>query len=289
MTARDIAMTLGVRTQRLADGSYMVPCPVLSHGKGRGDRSPSLRIGDGDTALLVHCFAGCDPRDVLAVLRRRGLLDDAHWHPYRHRHHGHNHHYQFDGDARHDPDSAALNIWAHTTSGAGSLIETYLRSRSITIPVPPSLRYSTAPAMIAAVQAPGGRIIAVQTTKLTNIGRKAPVEIPRVTRGALGAGAVRLGKASDVVGIAEGVETALAAMQLTEIPCWACIGAKRMHLVALPDSVRELHIFADNDKSGEEAAERTANLQRHRRVVLRYTPNDYKDWNDLLIAVRATA
>ena len=60
----------------LTDG-YLVPCPVPSHGKGRGDRSPSLRISDGDTRVLVHCFAGCDPRDVLDVLRRRGLLDDG--------------------------------------------------------------------------------------------------------------------------------------------------------------------------------------------------------------------
>jgi len=76
--ARDVALALlaGRRPQRLPDGGYLVPCPVPSHGRGRGDRNPSLRIGDGETRLLVHCFGGCDPRDVLDVLRRRGLLDD---------------------------------------------------------------------------------------------------------------------------------------------------------------------------------------------------------------------
>src|SRR5262249_16033246 len=77
MTAREIAIALGGRrAQRLADGGYLIPCPLPSHGKGRGDRNPSLRIGDGDTQLLVRCYAGCDARNVLDDLRRRGLLDD---------------------------------------------------------------------------------------------------------------------------------------------------------------------------------------------------------------------
>src|SRR5215831_12712793 len=76
-TARDIALALAgrQRPQRLPNGSYLVRCPVPSHGKGLGDRNPSLRIGDGQTRLLVHCYSGCDARDVLDVLRRRGLLD----------------------------------------------------------------------------------------------------------------------------------------------------------------------------------------------------------------------
>ena len=59
----------------LPDGSYLVPCPVSSHGKGRGDRNPSLQISDGASQLLVRCHAHCDARDVLDVLRRRGLLE----------------------------------------------------------------------------------------------------------------------------------------------------------------------------------------------------------------------
>ena len=82
-TAQQIALTLsGQRAQRLTGGNWLVPCPVPSHGKGRGDRSPSLRIGDGASRLLVCCYAGCDARDVLGELRRRGLLDDrqrANW------------------------------------------------------------------------------------------------------------------------------------------------------------------------------------------------------------------
>src|SRR2546426_2322436 len=76
-TAHIIATALaGRRAVRLADGSYLMPCPLARHGKRRGDRSPSLHVSDGATRLLVHCYAGCDRLDVLDELRRRGLLDD---------------------------------------------------------------------------------------------------------------------------------------------------------------------------------------------------------------------
>ena len=63
---------------RPASGSgYLCHCPVASHGRRRGDRNPSLLIRDGDfQAVVVHCFVGCDPRDVLAELRRQGLIEN---------------------------------------------------------------------------------------------------------------------------------------------------------------------------------------------------------------------
>jgi hypothetical protein len=140
------------------------------------------------------------------------------------------------------------------------------------------------PAMVAAVQAPDRRVIAVQTTFLREKdGKKAPVSDPRRTTGALGAGAVRLAASGEVLGLAEGVEDALSAIHLTGTPTWACIGAGRMHVVAIPDVVRELHLFVDDDEPGHSAAERTA--ARHtaegRRVVLRLPPEGFKDWNDV--------
>lgn len=45
-------------------------CPVAGHGKGNGDRNPSMsvtyRADQGQT--LVHCQAGCHPQDVLMAL-----------------------------------------------------------------------------------------------------------------------------------------------------------------------------------------------------------------------------
>lgn len=70
-TAADIAKSLGV--DRGSDGNFLVPCPVPSHGKGRGDRNPSCSIRDGDHGnLVMHCFAGCDHRDVRRAAAERG-------------------------------------------------------------------------------------------------------------------------------------------------------------------------------------------------------------------------
>src|SRR5262249_40611886 len=69
--AADIAAELSRKRIKARDGNYLVPCPC------HHDREPSLSIRDGERGLLVHCFAGCDARDVLDELRRRGLLDDG--------------------------------------------------------------------------------------------------------------------------------------------------------------------------------------------------------------------
>jgi putative DNA primase/helicase len=176
------------------------------------------------------------------------------------------------------------------------LVHHYLAGRGITIPVPPTIRASTVvhlgrvqiPIMVAAVQRLDGKVVAVQTTLLTWTGKKASVSVPRITTGALGAGAVRLGPAGPVLGLAEGVETGLSALQIARVPVWCCLGAGRMHRVAIPSVVRELHIFGDEDEPGRAAAERTADahIAAGRRVVLRFPPAGCKDWND---ALRASA
>ena len=166
----------------------------------------------------------------------------------------------------------------------GTIVEQYLRGRAITVPVPPSIRVTSMGDLIAAVQSPNGEIIAVQVTQVTAEGRKADGAIPRITTGALGLGAVRLGKAGDILGIAEGIETALSAMQLFNIPVWACLGAARMCRVAIPESVRELHIFGDNDEPGRAAVDRTAGIYRARKRVLRFPSKGHKDFNDVLQA-----
>jgi hypothetical protein len=55
-------------------------------------------------------------------------------------------------------------------------------------------------------------------------------------------------------GIAEGIETALAAYVLTKIPTWAAISAGNMARVTPPSWARHVTIFADRDKAGMGAA-----------------------------------
>ena len=69
----------------------------------------------------------------------------------------------------------------------------------------------------------------MQTTILTPKGTKAPVGIPKITTGALGTGAVRFAAAAEVMGVAEGCETALSAQIKAEIPVWASLGCHRLH------------------------------------------------------------
>jgi hypothetical protein len=143
--------------------------------------------------------------------------------------------------------------------------------------------------MVAAVQRPDGKIIAVQQTWLTNEGEKASVWPARITTGSLGTGAVRLGPASEVMGLAEGVETALSAVQLTGMTVWVSLGSTRLHSVWLPPIVREVHIFGDNDAAGRTAAKLAAEVHtRAGRVVLQRSPpdqcNDYNDLLNLIIA-----
>lgn len=280
--AAEIARGLGGRAS--ADG-YLCRCPLPSHGQGRGDRNPSLLVKDGTDVVLFKCFGGCDVKDILAELRRRGAVGLATEDRDRDRRE------VVERPPEHRPDPKALELWNSARPiAAGSEQTRFLAARGLTIAPPVSLRAATIlhfgryplPAMLAAVQAPDRRVIALQQTLIDPRGdRKAQVRIPRLTIGALGWGAVRLAAAGAVLGLAEGTEKALAAMQLFDVPCWSSIGGARMHRVWVPDHVQEVHVFLDNDDPGRAAAERTAYAHRHRRVVLRFPPDQFKDWDDV--------
>jgi hypothetical protein len=54
----------GVR--RVGSG-WMVSCPLPGHGRGYGDRNPSVSITEGDDSrALVNCQAGCQTEDIVA-------------------------------------------------------------------------------------------------------------------------------------------------------------------------------------------------------------------------------
>lgn len=271
---------------------WLVRCPYPNHGKGRGDRAPSLSIADGaDGRLLLRCFAGCEFLDVLDALKRLGLIDDI---PKLDR-------AQLalkrvePAQPIHDPDPEALNLWIRCKPAADSIVEQYLnRQRGIGLKPPPSLRCGSTlqlgridmPLMVAAVQRPAdGKIVATQSLMLTHAGKKASVSNPRKNTGALGLGAVRLAGAAEIMGLAEGIESGLSAMQLAGIPVWISLGATRLDRVELPALCKELHIFCDNDVVGRDAAKRTAtvHMQAGRKVLLRYPPERCGDWNDFLI------
>ena len=51
------------------DGRFAARCPVPSHGKGRGDKGPSLSVGEStEGKLLLYCHAGCSFTDIVREL-----------------------------------------------------------------------------------------------------------------------------------------------------------------------------------------------------------------------------
>lgn len=110
------------------------------------------------------------------------------------------------------------------------------------------------PAMLAAVRDVSGQLVTLHRTLLTADGSKADVNVPkRLMRlpddRTINGCAIRFGELHDVLALAEGIETAISVVVATGLPCWACICAHGLEVVEIPDSVREVMIFADKDRS----------------------------------------
>ena len=75
MTTADVARALHGRRN---GAGWLCRCPVPGHGRGRGDRTPSLSVDDREGGrLLVHCHAGCSQPEIIAALRESGLWNGA--------------------------------------------------------------------------------------------------------------------------------------------------------------------------------------------------------------------
>lgn len=290
MSARDIWAALGGK--RLRDGAYLVHCPCPNHGKGRGDKTPSLGVADGDHTLLVKCHGHCDTADVLDELRARGLLEDkGAWAPR----------VAATGTAKQQvPDTRAAELWAKCSPTRYTPVETYLRRRCIDARIPATLRFhrekyqnERLPVMVAAVQDTAAKVVAVQRTYLTWAGEKAAVDIPRITTGTMGGGAVRLARISvctKVLGLAEGVETAMSASEIWGgLPVWATLGAGRLPKIEIPSHISEIHIYADSDGPGQQAAEDAVKAYAPRRVIVRTPPKGVEDWNHFRVLQKLKA
>jgi putative DNA primase/helicase len=277
ISAETIAKALGGR--RTGQG-WSACCPA------HDDHNPSLSITEKDGRVLVHCFAGCEQDAIIAALKARGLWDDTRCTtPVVER---------FTRDqVTLERIAAAKEIWASCQDG--ERLTAYLNARSITLAVPPSLRFHPAllhtptglhlPAMVAAIQNSSRAVTAIQRTYLTSdCSSKAGVHPPKMALGPLEDGAIRLARAGEVLGLAEGIETALSAMQLRDIPVWISCGCMRLNSVALPEQVREVHVFSDNGEIARTEAEKAADrfTREGRRVLLRFPPDRFGDWNDVI-------
>lgn len=172
--------------------------------------------------------------------------------------------------ARHDDAmkriGAAWRIWEKAEPIApGGIVARYLQGRGLRdleqlAPVlrgallrHPDTGEQRHPAMIARCDGPGGRFAGVHRTFLAmrpdgSVGKLQGVENAKLTLGDLTSAAIRLHPAGARLGLAEGIETAIAAWNLSGVPCWACINTSNLKAAQLPFEVGEIIVFADRDK-----------------------------------------
>ena len=75
MQAEQIAKSLG--NAKRANGQWVASCPVPSHGKGNGDKNPSLSVHiDDEGKPLFYCHSGCTQESVFQTIRDRNLLPE---------------------------------------------------------------------------------------------------------------------------------------------------------------------------------------------------------------------
>lgn len=184
-----------------------------------------------------------------------------------------------------------------TATKADDLVSSYLKTRSL----PPAVNFEAIrfvpslpvdggafPAMLAIVSDATGKPATLHRTFLAHDGfGKAPIRSPRrlMPGKAPMGGAIRLGEHSGRLGIAEGIETAMAASVLFGLPVWSAVSSAMLSGWTPPDDAVDIVVFGDNDLlfGGQVAAYTLA----HRlavdgyRVEVRIPPAG--DWNDELI------
>lgn len=153
----------------------------------------------------------------------------------------------------------------------GDEVDRYLRNRGIVLDeFPETLRFhpelgyyervpgesrsklmGTCPAMLALVHSPEGELVTLHRTYVRN-GRKAfGAESKKLLSSGIHGAAVRLYPAGDTLGLTEGIETGLAVRLRTGHPVWAAINCLNLERLAIPDHVRRVCIYADNDAHSE--------------------------------------
>lgn len=204
-------------------------------------------------------------------------------------------------------------VWKASTPLKGSAAERYLLNRGIwSENLPDSLRgheglayvhgrdwqyYGTFPCLLAPIKDKDGKLVSIHRIYLTPEGQKAPVPDPKKMmspQAPFQGTAIKLFPAvGDTLGLAEGIETALAAHALSRMPVWACVNAVLMEQVDIPAHVKRVVIWADLDVSmrGIQAAEALADrLEAMGLVVEIYLPQGAipqgekgVDWLDVML------
>lgn len=286
---RGILMTLGVPEASLS-GRH-APCPMcggtdrfrFDNKNGSGSYICG-QCGAGYGMQLAERFLGLPFKEAAA--RVDEILGNV----------------KFEPDRRKAlPDEVARQLkreaWkASRPIRAGDAVDRYLSARHLGMDdYPEALRTCERlqesegryfPAMLATISDVAGKPVSLHRTFLVDA-CKAAVESPRkMMPGTLPDGAcVRLSGPRAEIGLAEGIETALACERLFDTPTWAAISASLMGKWQAPDGVERVTVFADNDGNfaGQSAGFRLANRLSAAGIEVNVRVPDVvgEDWADV--------
>lgn len=154
----------------------------------------------------------------------------------------------------------AHGVWEASRPIAGTAAELYLHNRGLhlttypdTLRFHPSLKHPDgirSPALVCRVDDVAGALTGVWRIFISESGQKANVSNVKLGLGPVAGGAVRLAAPiNGAIGIAEGVETALAVHVLTEgrVACWAGLSTSGMAGFECPFEVERITAYPDGD------------------------------------------
>ena len=240
-----------------------IPAP----GHSRHDRSASLLLGSSGR-IVVHSFGGASVAEILADLRKSGLIDYQGY-PL--------------GEGRSAPSTPepsetfrrqrAEALWTAGIPIRGTPSELYLKghraiARDVCLiaalrhhPAMPVAIYKdvcrySRPALMSRIAVLGDRTTAVEVTYLNaQADRDRSLRISRKTVGCVPPGTfVQLDRPDEHIVVAEGVMTALSATERLGLPGLALLGIRNLQNFAPPTGVRRVSIAVDRGQAGESAA-----------------------------------
>lgn len=179
-------------------------------------------------------------------------------------------------------------IWQEARPiSVGDEVDRYLQGRGLALPsFPRSLRLHPAlgyfeklpgqlrakktavyPAMIACVQASDGHAVTLHRTYLKEGHKALGALSKKVLSSGINGAAVRLDEAGEELAITEGIETGLAVRLSTTKPVWVALSSGNMEKLWIPESVRRVCIYADNDADAEFTGQVSAYALAQRLVI----------------------
>ncbi|MDF3831957.1 toprim domain-containing protein [Cupriavidus basilensis] len=206
----------------------------------------------------------------------------------------------------------AQRIWSEAQPiKPGDEVDRYLSSRGLALPAYPKvLRYHPAlgyyqkdasgksrkvaeyPAILACIQGADGHAVTLHRTYLQDGAKLAVEDAKKVLSAGINGAAVRLFEATEELAISEGIEKSIAVHLATGKPVWAGLNAGNLEKLWIPDSVRKVCIYSDNDADGDFAGQAFAFAlaRRLKREEKRTGPREVRvfvprqpgvDWSDV--------